>query len=82
MTMAAGKSEFTSEERRLLKALAGRLKAQERAGWKRTGESVAVSMRLDGGLLEAVKNRAERKGTTISEVMRQALEDYLGSEDS
>ncbi len=76
--MAPGKGEFTSEERRLLKALAGRLKAQEQAGWQRTGESVAVSMRLDSGLLEAVKDRAERERTTVSEVMRQALEDYLG----
>lgn len=76
--MAPGKGEFTSEERRLLKALAGRLKAQEQVGWKRTGKSLPVSMRLDGGLLEAVKERAEREGTTVSEVMRQALESYLG----
>ena len=82
MKMAAGKSEFTSEERRLLKALAGRLKAQERSVELRSGESVVTSLRVDKGLLEALKERAERDGQTTGEAMNRALEGYLESDSA
>jgi DNA-binding CsgD family transcriptional regulator/uncharacterized protein (DUF4415 family) len=67
--------DFTAEEVAILKALAQRERARARA--QRAGQGKVTSLRIDAGLLEALRKRAEEEGMTLGEALNQAIEVYL-----
>ncbi len=68
---------FTTAEVKELKALARRLAAERKVGKLRTGVDRVTSLRVDAGLLDALKGRADKDGQTQGEAINRAIEVYL-----
>ena len=48
-----------------------------RSKGKRSGEIAKTSLRLDTGLLDALRDQAKKEGLTVTEVLHRAIEGYL-----
>lgn len=70
--------DIAPEEMGALKEVVAWWRSHQGTGVHRTGEKQVVTLRLEAGLIEALRDAAEREGLSQEELVARAVDAYLG----